>query len=259
MFRAVLTLSLLTVTLTSAANYCNKGLCPAGKAHIGCNNSGNLASSCPSGSKFLSLEKLKGQIVKAHNEKRNEVAGGRIPNHSPAVRMATIQWDDELSYLAGLNVKTCKYGHDQCRNTNTYKLSGQNLAKNWWYGFNQNISVLIGEQIQAWFDEYKVSDMSKINKVASSSGGPVTGHFTAMVHELAIRVGCAAMRSSEIRSDGRRWETLTTACNYAHTNVIGYKIYRSGAAASQCKSGKNKIFPNLCSVREVYNYNSPLN
>lgn len=217
-----------------------------------------MASSCPAGSKFLSLEQLKGQVVKAHNEKRNKVAGGEIPKHSSAVRMATIQWDDDLSYLAGLNVKTCKYGHDQCRNTNTYKFSGQNLAKNWWYGSNPNISVLIGEQIQAWFDEYKVSDMTKINSVSSSSSsGPVTGHFTAMVHELAIRVGCAAVRSSEMR-EGRKWETLTTACNYAHTNVIGYKIYRSGTAASQCTSGKNKIFGNLCSVREVYDFNSPL-
>lgn len=216
-----------------------------------------MASSCPAGSKFLSLQQLKGQIVKAHNEKRNQVAGGTIPKHSAAVRMATIQWDDELAYVAGLNVKTCKYGHDQCRNTDKFKFSGQNLAKNWWYGSNPNISVLIGEQIQAWFDEYKVSDMSKINTVSKSSSGPVTGHFTAMVHELAIRVGCGAVRSWEMRN-GQRWETLTTACNYAHTNVIGYKIYRSGAAASKCTSGKNKIFSNLCSVNEVYNVNTPL-
>lgn len=195
---------------------------------------------------------MKNKIVDSHNDKRNQVAAGKIAKHSPAVRMATIQWDDELAHLAGLNVKTCNYGHDQCRNTNTFKMSGQNLAKNWWSGSNPVIEDMVLEQIDSWFGENKDSDMTKINKVGST-GGPVTGHFTVMVAELNVRVGCAAVKSSE-----DDWETLTTACNYATTNVVGRPIYRSGPAASKCTSGKNPKYSSLCSVNESYDPNTPL-
>lgn len=216
-----------------------------------------MAASCPKNAQFLDLSEFKNDIVNSHNEKRNQVAGGKIAKHQSAVRMATIQWDDELAYLAGLNVKTCNYGHDQCRNTDTFGFAGQNIAKKWWYGKNPEIKTLLLEQINNWFGEFKDSDMSKINKVARSSSGPATGHFTVMVAELSIRVGCAAVRSSEFKN-GYNMETLTTACNYAHTNVIDHRIYRAGAAASQCKTGKNPQYPFLCSVKESYDPNTPL-
>uniref|UniRef100_T1GBK0 SCP domain-containing protein n=1 Tax=Megaselia scalaris TaxID=36166 RepID=T1GBK0_MEGSC len=164
MFLKYLIVLAILFIAASATDYCNPDLCRQGKAHIGCNNNGKLSSSCPANSQFFNMQVLKNQIVRAHNEKRNRVAGGFIPKHSPAFRMATIQWDDELAYLAGLNVKSCKYGHDQCRNTDTFEYSGQNLAKTWWKGMNQNISMLIQDNIEGWFDEYKKSDMSKINK-----------------------------------------------------------------------------------------------
>ncbi|KAL5290428.1 Ag5r.2 family protein [Megaselia abdita] len=201
---------------------------------------------------------MKIDILKSHNEKRNQVAGGEIANHLPAVRMATMEWDDELAKMAAFNVKTCNYGHDQCRNTNTFRFSGQNLAKNWWYGSNPEIEPLVLGQIDSWFDENKDSDMTKINNVGSTEGA-VTGHFTVMVAELSVKVGCAAVRSSEWDEEQQlTWQTLTTACNYAHTNVLEHKIYRSGAPASQCTTGTNSNYPFLCSVKESYDPNTPI-
>lgn len=40
----------------------------------------------------------------------------------------TLEWDDELAYLAELNAKTCKIEHDLCRNTANFPYAGQNLA-----------------------------------------------------------------------------------------------------------------------------------
>ncbi|KAL5287519.1 Ag5r.2 family protein [Megaselia abdita] len=260
MNKLILAFALLAVYSVSAAtDYCGQpGICSEGKTHVTCGASGGMSSSCPSDAKFIDLSTLQKEIIDSHNEKRNRVAGGKIPKHSPAVRMATIQWDDELAYMAGLNVKTCNYGHDECRNTNAFKFSGQNLAKNWWYGQDSGIKELVLGQIDGWFSENKDSDMSKINNVGST-GGPTTGHFTVMVAELSTRVGCAAVRSSEWDAEKQiTWQTLTTACNYSHTNVKGHRIYTSGKATSKCTTGVNPKYQFLCSTKEKYDPNTPI-
>lgn len=71
---------------------------------------------------------MKEIILDLHNEKRNYIAGGLDRIHTPACRMATMQWDNELAYLAELNVKQCKMAHDKCHNTKAFRYSGQNLA-----------------------------------------------------------------------------------------------------------------------------------
>ena len=43
------------------------------------------------------------------------------------------------------------------------------------------------------------------------------------------------------------------ACNYAYTNMIDMPVYRDGEPASKCKTGKNKKYKALCSLREKYN------
>lgn len=60
---------------------------------------------------------IKAAIVDVHNKWRNQQAMGKTPHYQPAVRMATLTFDDELAKLAELNVRTCQFGHDQCENT----------------------------------------------------------------------------------------------------------------------------------------------
>lgn len=56
-------------------------------------------------------------IVSVHNKWRNQQALGQTPNYEPAVRMATMTYDDELAELAELNVRKCEFEHDSCSNT----------------------------------------------------------------------------------------------------------------------------------------------
>lgn len=42
---------------------------------------------------------------------RNKIASGGINGYCPASRMATMQWSDELAYLASLNVLQCVMKH----------------------------------------------------------------------------------------------------------------------------------------------------
>lgn len=70
---------------------------------------------------------------------RNKIALGNVSRYDSAAKMTHMvsklsrksmqntfytnqfdflkEWDDELAYLAELNVRSCKYGHDQCRAT----------------------------------------------------------------------------------------------------------------------------------------------
>jgi aspartate/tyrosine/aromatic aminotransferase len=48
---------------------------------------------------------------------RNKIAAGELSRFSSAHRMAQVQWDDQLAYLADLNTKQCRMSHDHCHNT----------------------------------------------------------------------------------------------------------------------------------------------
>lgn len=78
--------------------------------------------------------------------------------------MATMVWDDELEYLAYLNAIRCDFNHDDCRNTNRFRNSGQNIAWRW---DPANEAPSAGDAvlwaIDYWFSEYTLADMSVIN------------------------------------------------------------------------------------------------
>ena len=116
-------------------------------------------------------DSLKQLLVDAHNEKRDYIAGGNDANHSPACRMATMEWDEELASIAAFNVKQCKMAHDKCRNTDAFSYSGQNLA---WMGFSGPIEndSRLKQSVQMWFDEVKDSKQSYVDKYPSGYSGP---------------------------------------------------------------------------------------
>lgn len=209
-----------------------------------------LSKSCPKDTIFFDLKLYTNFIVDLHNKFRNQIAGGKIPNHLSAVRMGTVEWDWDLAYLAGLNVKTCEFDHDQCRNTVNYPYSGQNIARKSYRNKNFSLREILEKQIQAWFDEHEFSNMKEIN---AATNNEEIGHFTAMIHENSIRVGCAAVEFKKLSKT-----YVITTCNYSHTNILGKKIYRSGKTASECTTGRNTKYPNLCSKNEKYNVKKPL-
>lgn len=194
--------------------------------------------------------------MNVNNELRNQIAGGLLDNYSTATRMAYMEWDDELAEMAALNVKACKYDHDQCRNTNNFMFSGQNIAMWPWFGEAPSLEELVVNATINWFSEYEICTMDNIKELKSTSK-PVTGHFTVIAAELNVRVGCAAV---DFSNKNEYYKFIMIACNYATNNFYGESIYRSGPAASKCesKSEKNPKYPYLCPADEEYNVNSPL-
>ncbi|KAM7350405.1 antigen 5 like allergen Cul n 1-like [Cochliomyia hominivorax] len=246
-FLSVLYFVALSATI-NATDYCKPGICNGnGKTHIGCKNDGEFSSNCPDDAEIRDMtDSLKKLILSEHNEKRNFIAGGGDDDLKPACRMATIEWDDELAKLAELNVLQCTMKHDKCHNTDDFKYSGQNLGVSTYTG-DVNDSARIKQFIQMWYDEKENVSQSIINKYPNNYKGPAIGHFTVMMVDRNIRVGCAASVYSN---------KYLFACNYASTNMVGFPIYKScNKPAVDCKTGTNPSYENLCSTSESYNVN----
>ncbi|XP_005186051.2 antigen 5 like allergen Cul n 1-like [Musca domestica] len=241
------------LSLAKATDYCSPSLCKEGVNHIACGHDGELSEVCPSDAKLVEIDdQLKEVLVNAHNAKRNLIAGGDEEKHEPACRMATIQWDDELSLLAALNVLQCDLKHDRCRNTDDFKYSGQNIA---WLGYHgtANDASLLEKAVDFWYSEVADSKMDYINKYPKNYTGPAIGHFTVMVADRNVRVGCAAATYSV---EGETYKAYLVTCNYATTNMINFPIYeRCDKAAESCTTGANPLYPNLCSTSEEYAVN----
>ncbi|XP_073835064.1 venom allergen-1-like [Musca autumnalis] len=235
-------------------DYCSTNLCNKGVTHVACRNK-IFDASCPANAAFVNIDaNLKAEIVRAHNEKRNLVAGGGVNGLAPACRMATMEWDDELAAVAAYNVLQCKMEHDKCRNTKTFQYAGQNLAWRSFWG-QQSYSSLFQKSFAMWYDEVKDVKMDYINYFPVGYQGPAIGHFTVMVADRNIRVGCAAATYEDLRIDGGR-QIFLIACNYATTNMLGFPIYKNcSSPATSCSSGRNPQYPNLCSKSEKYEVN----
>lgn len=111
-------------------------------------------------------DKLKSTIVHNFNVKRNLIAAGGHIKHESACRMATMEWDDELAAMAAFNVMKCD-GHDECRNTEAFIYSGQNIAGMSFYG-QPNATYHMERAINMWYEEVRYSSMKHIR----SSGLP---------------------------------------------------------------------------------------
>lgn len=95
-------------------NYCEPGLCPSNKNHIGCANKGTFGHLCTADARVVDLDGYnKRLILHMHNQQRSEIAEGKTPGFPPAARMGALQWDDELAYLATLNAMSCEIEHDK--------------------------------------------------------------------------------------------------------------------------------------------------
>ncbi|XP_055384634.1 antigen 5 like allergen Cul n 1-like [Condylostylus longicornis] len=214
--------------------------------HIKCNNTGKFSSDCPEEVQMIPINKaMRMEILYAHNKYRNLIASGKLPNYKPARRMAQMCYCHDLARMAELNVKTCRHEHDKCRSTEKYHFSGQNLFR--WYSNMKpkNIKKILLSGITDWFDEYKLTDMSIIDKYHRVK--EKVGHFTALVTESNRCVGCSALKMFK---DG--FYEILFACNYASTNIRDRAVYKTGKPGSKCKSGRSKKYPALCNNKEIY-------
>ncbi|EDW63016.1 venom allergen-1 [Drosophila virilis] len=251
MIQAIAMLGLLTAG-SLATDYCQIESC-SGEKHIACGNDGSFANSCPAGAKLLAVDNAAQKaVVVAHNDLRQQWASGQGRVRVSACQMATISWDPELARLAELNVKQCQMEHDDCHNTKIYKNSGQNLYIVGTTGSGESDAAdILRNAVADWATEAEHINADQLAEYPDNYNGPTIGHFTVMVNERNVAVGCAI---SNYLDDG--FNTYLVACNYAATNFIGSPIYKScSQPAESCKSGTNPKNSALCSSSEDVDYN----
>ncbi|XP_055611192.1 antigen 5 like allergen Cul n 1-like [Uranotaenia lowii] len=232
-------------------DYCDSSLCRSGITHVACDADPDFAN--PTGKTIPLDSARKATIVKLHNLLRDKIASGKqdYPGgfYPAAARMTTMQWDDELAYVAAANARKCVFAHDKCRNTPKYPASGQNLGL---WGFTRgkpNYDKIIDTLVNLWYKEYKDANPDYIQEYPQGYRGPAIGHFTAFVQDRSDRVGCALVQWVD-----KPKTKIYLVCNYARTNVIGQTVYVAGDVASQCTTGTNPDYPALCSPSETVDY-----
>ncbi|XP_029720202.2 antigen 5 like allergen Cul n 1 [Aedes albopictus] len=247
MSRQVIVCLALVAGLLGAAvaqeDYCDSSLCDPGVQHIGCNAKNELSPDCNEGKKIELTDELKKLILDEHNNYRNQVAKGELNWLPTASNMVTMDWDDDLAYLAELNADRCEFEHDQCHNTKKYPNSGQNIASWATSGDSYEVKDTIKTLIQEWWDERHFAGPKLVKKLW---GKYKALHFTMLTRSNASRLGCAMV---QYKQTDFLWVLLI--CNYSYTNMIGTSIYKEGAPCSDCKSGCDSKYDGLCNKDEA--------
>ncbi|XP_001862537.2 antigen 5 like allergen Cul n 1 [Culex quinquefasciatus] len=253
-FITVIVLTLVNSSLQQS-DYCSSTLCPWSGPNIACNGLRTLSPRCgPEAVEIPMNSSYRHLIVDLHNRYRSKIARGKLLGRNQifptAARMATMQWDDELAAIASANTRRCVYGHDKCRNSFRYHASGQNIAIRYYYGQTFENDDLMQQFITSWFSEYSDTRVEFIGQYPDNYVGPKIGHFTQIVSDRAISVGC-----SMVRWISEPWINSYFVCNYAITNIIGYPVYRAGPTCSGCQAGCSLQYPGLCNIGENINPN----
>ncbi|XP_017836594.1 antigen 5 like allergen Cul n 1 [Drosophila busckii] len=250
-----LMLCIFAATTTSVEqSWCDAQLCGAGKKHVACNNDGQFHERCSEDAAMIDLRPHREFILHEHNKRRNFIASGKLPGYYPAANMATMQWDEELEYLATLNLKTCHLDHDECNNSYRFRNVGQNLC-----GLDRmrnaplNVQSIVENSLGLWFGEHPLIDSSYITEFRVARHLEKYGHFAETVVDRNTHVGCAMLRFTNPKYPFLYIYNL--ACNYASTYAVGVQVYKVGEPASGCSSGANPKYPALCSIKEQYNPN----
>uniref|UniRef100_A0A1Y9J0J2 Venom allergen-1 n=1 Tax=Anopheles quadriannulatus TaxID=34691 RepID=A0A1Y9J0J2_ANOQN len=246
--------SYLVSGLQAQINYCSTSYCRNGLQNVGCNPPRFPGGPACAGLKPVVItinSTLQTLILSEHNKRRSQLALGQLKPFLPAVCMPTLTWDGELAKQAGNNARSCRYQHDRCRNTPVYTWAGQNIALAQFSrmtNLNQQISQLISSNIASWWNEYSFTKQAQLNSYPSSNSGPAIGHFTQMASDQSNKIGCAMQ--NWVRGN---WQTYYFVCNYGVTNIADRPVYKAGAVASECSTGRNPTLPGLCSVWEPIN------
>lgn len=129
--------------------------------------------------------------------------------------------------------------HDECRNTHSFKNSGQNLGLEMQSHTYMQTVTSFHRAIKAWFNEYKKCPPSILTSFRRYKIN--YGHFTQIAQDTASHVGCAAVKYLD-----KDWFKIYMVCDYSHDNILGEPVYTEGWPCSQCKGMCGTKFKGLC-------------
>lgn len=140
---------------------------------------------------------------------------------------------------------------------------GQNIAMTMVAGTNANYQKpkdIADGLVANWYSEFKYAQMSDIRKLTriyvDAAQTKAIGHFTQMVYDRVIRIGCAMsqFKQDNANNPDQPWLSNLLVCNYAGSQFSNFPVYKDGKAASSCKK-TNPDYPNLCDVSQEVSIN----
>uniref|UniRef100_A0A182QSK8 SCP domain-containing protein n=1 Tax=Anopheles farauti TaxID=69004 RepID=A0A182QSK8_9DIPT len=218
------------------------------KKHVACGFNGSFAHECPPGRMILKIDsQLRHFILHQHNEVRARLARGDEANFAAASRMPTVTWDDELANLAEINVRSCRFEHDECRSTYQFLHAGQNLAVGSYY-LETNIFEIVRNLTTLWHNEYADTTQEVLDRYTTDYNATI-GHYTQMISDRTVAIGCGIVIYPKKMEDFV-FKMVLYACNYAITSIVGQPVYLKGETGSRCATGTSSDYAGLCSVEE---------
>ncbi|KFD49201.1 hypothetical protein M514_09923 [Trichuris suis] len=177
-------------------------------------------------------DRAKKACIDTHNKFRQQLALGRVPKQPRATQMLRLEWDEELSKVAGKWASKCVFKHsntdDYC-GINNHESVGENLGTGTMFvseeltSEEQVIDKLV-THITNWFNEHEDYNYNTLK----CNPGKKCGHYTQVVSDKSETVGCAiAMCKDGVKLfTGQR--AYLVACNYGPAgNFLGEAPYES--------------------------------
>ncbi|XP_063708733.1 antigen 5 like allergen Cul n 1-like [Culicoides brevitarsis] len=227
----------------SFSDYCKLEKNPQacnGKRHIACSGPPDSwpKEECENKQHIKISPSMRDLLITEHNKWREMLASGNVPNYPAATKMMKMHWDDELAHVAEIFSDFCVFEHDECRSTDKFKKSGQNLAlKMYSKPYTGSIEKMMSEMCAEWFTEYKLVPDDKIPGIIDKYEHKAEwGHFAVMARENNRALGCALIsRKSSTYSKDHPYNFMLT-CHYADVIFQNKPLYEYGEACSACKS-----------------------
>jgi len=179
--------------------------------------------------RILSDEEKQG-FVDRHNHWRNLAALGTFNSKTKASQMPRVFWDSELAEHSKNYSRLCVWEH-----------SGPHGFNNLDYGYGENLyasthtgmtgAKLSNIGVDSWGLEWK--DYNPIDNTCSK----VCGHYTQVVWETSVRIGCGVTECSDI--DGLSWGGTLVVCQYwppGNYPTVPY-TYASSTTGESCANG----------------------
>ncbi|XP_035919333.1 antigen 5 like allergen Cul n 1-like [Anopheles stephensi] len=218
------------------------------KRHVACGFNGSFAADCPPGRMILKIDaQLRHYILHLHNEARDRLARGVEPQFAAASRMPTVTWDDELANLAEINVRSCRFEHDECRSTHQYLHAGQNLAVGSYY-LETDIFEIVRNLTTLWYNEHVDTTQEVLDRYTTDYNATI-GHYTQMISDRTTAIGCGVVIYPK-KIEDFVFKMVLYACNYALTSIVHQPIYLKGEPTGRCATGTNPAYAGLCSLEE---------
>ena len=150
-------------------------------------------------------------FVDLHNSWRSKAATGQLTGNKKAKILNLMQWDNELEKSAKAYADLCNYQHSSEVGHSILPYTyGENLALT---NQQMNTTYVIEWANNAWAEEHVDFDHDTLECTPRKK----CGHYTQMVWESSIRIGCAVSVCSEINAPEEELDGMAAmyvVCHY---------------------------------------------